>query len=120
MGKEIDNSLGKVIITAEVVATVAGVAATECYGIVGMASRKLKDGLSELLGRENLSRGVVVTFDRDKVLVELFIIVGYGVNIQEVSHNVIERVRYALRTMLNLEAARVVVNVQGIRVDSHT
>ena len=54
MGKEIINGLGKIDISEEVISAIAGATAVECYGLVGMASRKITDGFADLLGRENL------------------------------------------------------------------
>jgi len=119
MPKETSTTWGKLIVTEEVIATIAGVAATECPGIVGMASRTLKDGLAELLGRESLSRGVEVLVDERRVSVDLYIIVGYGVRISEVAKNVIDKVKYAIESMTDLEAATVRIHVQGVRVGHH-
>ncbi len=117
VGKEISNKLGKIDISEEVIATVAGAAAVECYGLVGMASRnKLSDGVADLLGRENLAKGVVVTTDNNEVTIDLYIIVGYGVKISEVAANVMERVRYAAESLTGLQVTKVNVNVQGVRV----
>ncbi|HWJ02036.1 MAG TPA: Asp23/Gls24 family envelope stress response protein [Verrucomicrobiae bacterium] len=116
MGKEISNTLGKIDISEEVIATIAGVAAIECYGLVGMASRKIVDGFVELLGKENLSKGVQVRIEENKVLIDLFIIVGYGIRISEVAHNVIDKVRFSVESMTGLPVASVNVNVQGVRV----
>lgn len=116
MGKEINNILGKIDISEEVIATIAGAAAIECYGLVGMASRKSTDKFSELLGRENLARGVVVSIDENQVVIDLYIIVGYGVKISEVAANVMERVRYTTENLTGLTVAQVNVNVQGVRV----
>jgi len=115
MGKLTETKLGKVEITEEVIATIAGAAAIECYGLVGMASRKLSDGVSGLLKRENLSKGVVVTFRENTVVIDLNIIVGYGIKISEVASNVMDRVRYTVETMTGLCVAEVNVNVQGVR-----
>jgi uncharacterized alkaline shock family protein YloU len=116
MGKEINNNLGKIDISEEVIATIAGAAAVECYGLVGMSSRKITDGFTELLGRENLARGVMVKIDDDQVVIDLYIVVGYGVNISEVATNVMERVRYTTENLTGLHVAQVNVNVQGVRV----
>ena len=116
MGKEINNNLGTIDISEEVIATIAGAAAVECYGLVGMASRKSADKFSELLGRENLARGVVVSIDDNQVVIDLYIIVGYGVRISEVATNVMERVRYTTENLTGLKVAQVNVNVQGVRV----
>ena len=81
MSVEITNEYGHVTISKEVISTVAGGAATECYGIVGMASKnQFRDGLSEILGKENFSRGVVVTNDEGDLTIDMYIIVSYGVH----------------------------------------
>ncbi|NLO96759.1 MAG: Asp23/Gls24 family envelope stress response protein [Peptococcaceae bacterium] len=116
MGKLMETQLGKIEITEEVIATIAGAAAIECYGLVGMASRKISDGVSGLLKRENLSKGVTVTFQEDMVIIDLYIIVGYGIKISEVASNVMERVRYTVETMTGLKVSEVNVNVQGVRL----
>lgn len=116
MGKELRTALGRVIISEEVLATIAGMAAVECYGLVGMASRKIKDGIVELLGRDNLSRGVEIVIQENEVYVNLYIIVGYGVRISEVAHNVMEKVKYSIERITGLDVARVNVTVQGVKV----
>ena len=78
MGNEVQTKYGQIIISEEVLATIAGMAAIECYGLVGMAARNIKDGLVELLGKENISRGVEVTVREKDICVDLHIIVGYG------------------------------------------
>lgn len=115
MATKMDTELGKVNISDEVVAIIAGVATTECYGLVGMASRKIQDGIAELLGRDSLSKGVVVKLEDNAVEIDLYIIVEYGVNILEVARNVMDTVRYTVENMLGLKVKNVNVNVQGIR-----
>src|SRR5699024_10220556 len=84
---ELTTKDGRVTITNEVIATVAGGAAIECYGIIGMASKsQLKDGIAEMLRRENFSRGVVVRQDGDKISIDMYIIVSYGTKISEIAH----------------------------------
>lgn len=118
-GKEIENDLGKLVLSEEAIATVAGAAATECYGVVGMAGRKMTDGLSELLGRENLSKGISVSVEGDEVYITLYIIVGYGVRISEVARNVVEKVRYSVENITGLKVKKVTVNVEGIRTQGN-
>lgn len=117
MSVRITNSLGNVHISDEVIAMIAGSAALECYGLVGMASRKqLKDGIAEMLGRENLSRGIEVREGPDGLHIDLHIIVGYGTKISEVAHNVQAKVKYTLVEMTGLQVDHVDVIVQGVRV----
>lgn len=110
------TSLGKIDIAEEAIAMVAGIAAMECYGLVGMASRRIKDGLVELLGRENLTRGVEVKFLSNGVAIRLYIIVGYGVRISEVANNVMSKVKYMVESLLGLKVESVSVHVEGVRV----
>jgi uncharacterized alkaline shock family protein YloU len=113
----IDSELGYVEISSDVIATIAGIAAVECYGLVGMASRKqLKDGIVELLGQENLSRGVEVREADGELIIDLYIIVGYGTRIDEVANNVISTVKYSVEKITGLAVRMINVNVQGVRV----
>jgi uncharacterized alkaline shock family protein YloU len=117
MPKVIETPLGTVTIAEEVIATVAGIAAMDCYGLVGMASRKqVKDSLTELLGRDNPGRGVEVRLVDDDVNVDLYIIVSYGTNIYEVAQNVRDKVRYVLNESVGIAVDRVNILVQGVRV----
>jgi len=110
------RQLGTINISPNTIATVAGIATMQCFGVVGMASRNLQDGISELLtGKDNLTKGIEVVIDEDQVRVDLYIIVEYGVRIQEVARNVIENVRYALENQLGLESLKINVIVQSVR-----
>jgi uncharacterized alkaline shock family protein YloU len=114
---QLATEFGKVHVTSEVISVLAGSAALECYGLVGMASRKqLKDGIAELLGRDNLSRGVEVRQEQDGLVIDLYIIVSYGTKISEVAHNVQNRVKYVLGDVVGLEVHDVNIFVQGVRV----
>ena len=117
MDREASNQYGKLVLSEEVIATIAGVAATECYGIVGMASRRVADGIAELLGKENLSRGVEVILDGNKAVITLNVIVGYGVRISEVARNVIQKVKYTVESATGLSVVKVNINVQGVKVN---
>lgn len=115
VGKEIRTDIGKMALSEEAIATIAGAAATECYGVVGMAGRKMTDGLSELLGRENVSKGVTVSIDGDNVYINVSVILGYGVKIPEVARMVAEKVRYTVYNYTGLKVKRVTVNVESLR-----
>ncbi|OPA78592.1 hypothetical protein BVG16_12060 [Paenibacillus selenitireducens] len=116
---QLSTDNGKVFISDDVVAIIAGSAALDCYGLIGMASRKqLKDGITELLGRENLTRGVEVRKMDDSVQIDLYIIVSYGTKISEVAHNIQVKVKYVLNEIVGLHVDVVNVFVQGVRVIS--
>ncbi|MDF2668140.1 MAG: alkaline shock protein Asp23 [Paenibacillus sp.] len=117
MPVQIKSDLGSVHISNDVIAVLAGSAALDCYGLVGMASRKqLKDGIAELLGRENLSRGVEVRTEQEQVHIDLYIVVSYGTKISEVAHNVQSKVKYVMNEIVGLRVDFVNIIVQGVRV----
>ena len=116
MSTTLPGSVGQVEISDDVLATVAGAAAVECYGLVGMASRKISEGIAEILGRDAISKGVQVTQDEGRLYIDLYIIVVYGVKITEVAYNVMDKVRYEVEKVSGLPVAEVNVNVQGVRV----
>jgi len=108
---------GKIEVADQVVAVIAGSAAVECYGLVGMVSRnQLKDGIAELLGRENLSRGVEVRREGERTYLDLYVVVSYGVKISEVAHNIQMKVKYVLEEVVGLLVDEVNIFVQGVRV----
>ena len=89
----------------------------ECYGVVGMASQKvLKDGFYELLTKENYARGIIVTSQDTGIVVDMYIIVGYGMKISEIVSEVQKKVKYVLETALDVEVEAINVYVQGVRV----
>mgnify|MGYP001946498102 CR=1 FL=1 len=117
MALKVVSSGGTVYISENVIANIAGSAAMECYGLIGMAARKqLKDGIAELIGKENLRRGIEVQQGEDGLQVNLHIIVSYGTKISEVASNVQSKVKYVLQEMLGLQVGSVNVFVQGVRV----
>ncbi len=110
------QQLGTINISPNTISMVAGIASMQCFGVVGMASRNLQDGISELLtGKDNLTKGIEVVIDQDEVSVDLYIIVEYGVRIQEVARNVMENVKYAIKNQLGLEILKVNVIIQSVR-----
>lgn len=119
MAVEFKTEYGRIDISDEAIKVIAGSAAMECYGLVGMASRKqFKDGIAELLGQENLTRGVEVSLDNHRLAIYLYIIVSYGTKISEVAHNIQLKVKYVLSEIVGLEVDQVNIVVQGVRVSS--
>ena len=117
MSIEIKTKYGQIDISTDVIATIAGGAAVDCYGIVGMASKnQLKDGLTDILRKENFTRGVIVRKDEDEVHIDMYIIVSYGTKISEVAHHVQTKVKYTLDQTVGLAVDSVNIYVQGVKV----
>lgn len=110
------KDIGAVHIADEVIAIVAGMAATEVEGVAGMVGNFTGE-LVELLGRKNLSKGVLVTVEEDIVNLELSCIVDYGSSLVEVTKNVQEKVKTAVETMTGLSVNEVNIRVAGVNVE---
>ncbi len=117
MSIELKTKLGQIDISNEVIATIAGGAAIDCYGIVGMASKnQIKDGLTDILRRDNFTKGVIVRQQNEEVHIDMYIIVSYGTKISEVALNVQSKVKYTLDQTVGLSVDSVNIFVQGVRV----
>jgi len=115
MPSMIKNEYGTITIDNEVIARIAGLAAMDCYGIVGMAARSVKDGLVHLLKIESLTRGVVLTMNENVLTIRLHIIVEYGTNIPVIASSLSDTVKYKVEEYAGLEVEKIEVSVDGIR-----
>lgn len=113
----LSNENGDIIIENEVIAQYAGHAALGCFGIVGMATISMKDGIAKLLKGDSVSKGVNVVVDDDNDLsIDFHIIVAYGVSISAVCDNLISTVRYSVEEMTGMKVKAINIFVEGVRV----
>lgn len=110
------EKLGKIEVSRRAIASIAADAVLRSYGVVGMASSRLKDDLAEVLRREHLERGIVVRLEEGQILIDLYVIVEYGTRVSEVGRNIAQNVKFAVEKTIGLPVAQVNVNVQGLRV----
>ncbi|MBR0025905.1 MAG: Asp23/Gls24 family envelope stress response protein [Clostridia bacterium] len=112
------NDLGKITMNEDLVASIAGYAAVENYGIVGMSSKTATDTILQLVGGDNVKRGVKVAMleSGTAVDIDLFVTLEYGVSLPAVARNVIQNVRYRVSEMTGLTVNNVNVHVEAIRV----
>ena len=110
------NELGNIHYSEEVLAKIVGLSTMECYGVVGMVSKNATEGLWELMRIENLSKGVKLKFNEDKLVIELYVMVEYGTKISVRANNIIQKVRYSVENFTGLKVSSVTVNVQAVRV----
>lgn len=109
------SDLGEITVSNAVFSNIAGMAATTCYGVKGMAFRSMTDGLVHLLRREAMSKGVSVTYhEDDTVSIELHIIVENGVNIPAVCRSIMNEVRYVVNKNTGAEVRAVDVFVDSM------
>lgn len=119
MSARLENEYGTIIIDSEVLARMAGLAAMDCYGIVGMAAKNVKEGIFQLLKTESLTKGIRLNINENKISIDFHIIVEYGTNISVIANNVISTVKYTLEENAGLEVEQINVYVEGVRVDGN-
>ena len=107
---------GNLHVSNDVIADIAGKAAMECYGIVGMSSPSLQDGIATLLPATRRRRGIQVTSSEAGIHVDVYVILEYGTNIGTVSQNLIDNITYTLDTYVQVQLDGIDVHVQGVKV----
>lgn len=114
MSVQTKNVYGKISISDEAIAVVASNAATESYGIVEMVSRKFTDSLAELLDKKSASKGVKVSTLGDRIYIDLYVIMKYGVSISAVAESLKEAVKYHVEKFTGMIVDTVNVNIIGV------
>ena len=110
------NEYGTISVNQEVISKIASIAASECYGLVGMASKN-KAGMFELLSRQNDFKGIDVSLDEDnKITIEMSVIIQYGTKISAVAENIIDTVKYYVESQTGFKVQKIGISVQGVRV----
>ncbi|MFZ5975845.1 MAG: Asp23/Gls24 family envelope stress response protein [Bacillota bacterium] len=110
------NSKGTISYANDVIATIAGLAAMEASGVAGM-SGGVVDGIVELVGRKNLTKGIKVEVGNHEAAIDAFVVIQYGAKIQEVAGQIQESVKKAVENMTGLKVVEVNVHVQGIQFE---
>lgn len=111
-----NQELGTIKIANEVVAIIAGLAATEVEGVAGM-SGGVVGGIAEMLGRKNLSKGVKVEVGDKETAIDIFVIIDYGSSIPDVAWQIQDNVKQAIESMTGLGVVEINVHVQGVHFE---
>lgn len=112
----ITTELGRISIPDEIVATIAGYAATENYGIVGMNAKSAGDQFWQIVGGDNQRRGVkITTLGEDEIDIDLYVTLIYGASLPAVAQNAIGNVRYRVEELTGLKVKNVNIHVEGVR-----
>ena len=108
---------GTISISFHAIASIAQQAALESYGVVGLADANFAIGLSRALSK-NKHSGVIVNYENDTLILDLYIIVEYGTRISSVTNSVANSVKFKVESMTNLLVSEVNVHVRGLRVSN--
>ena len=114
-----EGELGVIQIADEVIAIIAGLAATEVEGVSSMAGN-ITNELVAKLGMKNLAKGVKVELLEDSVIIVVAINVAFGISVPEVSRKVQEKIILAVETMTGLNVAEVNVKIAGIEMEKES
>ena len=113
---EIDNGMGSVTFADEVIAIIAGLAATEVKGVASM-SGSMSSSINEMLGKKDHTKGVKVEVGKEEAAVDLYLTLTYGLSIPDTCRAVQENVKKAIETMTGLRVVEVNVHVQGVKFE---
>ena len=116
MSVSTSNAYGRITVTEEAIAQVAGSSALECYGIVDMISKRFTDSLSDMLKKQKVSRGVRVFTNGDRIYIDLYVVIKYGLSIEAVSQSLRRAVKYNVERFTGMVVVDINVNVVGVRV----
>ncbi len=111
------ENMGNVKISDEVIAIISGIATSEIEGVYSMGGSAITSGIAEILGtKKNASKGIKAEVKEGKVIVDIHVIVKYGIKIPEVAWKIQERVKEELENMTGLEVERVNVHIDGVNI----
>ena len=110
------NTYGKISISDEAIAKVAAHAALECYGIVEMVPRTFMDSFSQLLKKETGGKGVKVVTSGDRIYIDIFVIIKFGVSISAVAESLKKAVKYKVEQFTGMIVHTVNVNILGVKL----
>jgi uncharacterized alkaline shock family protein YloU len=113
-----DESLGQIDISSTAIATIASQAINQCYGVVGMSSKNIVDGIARLLTRDG-RRGIDVRMEDDAIVIDVYVIVEHGVRIRTVAESIQNTVKYHVENVLGLPVREVNIFVQGLRLSNN-
>ena len=116
MAVQTHNIFGKISITDEAIASIAAHTALDCYGVIDLVSKGLGASLKELSNRKKLSKGVKVFTYENRISLDLFVILKYGVSISAVADSLKKSVKYSVEQFTGMIVEAVNINIVGVRL----
>ena len=116
MSVNTSNAYGKISISDLAITKVASHTAMESYGIVEMVSRRFTDSLAELLKKDTGGKGVKITTSGNRIYIDIYVVMKYGVSIVAVAESLKEAVKYKVERFTGMIVETVNVNVIGVKL----
>ncbi|WP_226035057.1 Asp23/Gls24 family envelope stress response protein [Aquibacillus saliphilus] len=111
-----DSNLGRVEIAPEVIEVIAGIATTEITGVSAMRGN-FASGVVERLGKKSHGKGIKVELTETGVLIDVFVVLDYGITIPEIAQKIQTNIRQALMNMTALEIDEINIHVVGVHME---
>lgn len=115
--KEEMTPLGSIQVSPRAIASIAYHATLQSYGVVGLTSKNLMDGLTQVIVKDP-TYGVEVHYDGQKINIDLYLIVEYGTRIKSVADSVSHTVRFQVEKALTMPVDNVNVHIRGLRISN--
>ncbi len=111
-----ETRLGKINISDEYLQAIIGEAVTSCYGVSGMVASGSKQRIVDIFTKnDSLNKGIIIKGNADSIVVELHIIVLYGMNINAIAKSIVNKVQYTVKELTGINVDKVTVKVDGIK-----
>jgi uncharacterized alkaline shock family protein YloU len=110
-----NSQIGRVTIAPRAIATIAYQAARQSYGVVGLTSKNLMEGITQVIVKDP-SHGIEVKYDGQRIAIDIYVIIEYGTRISSVASSVSNTVKYNVEKALGMPVEEVNVHVRGLRV----
>lgn len=110
------TSLGSIDVSPKAIVTIVTHSVNQCYGVVGMASKKLVNGIARLLSRDP-HPGIDVKVDEDGIAIDVYVIIEYGTRVKAVAESIQNTVKFHVEHAIGMPVKSVNVFVQGLRRD---
>ena len=111
-----NNYYGNISISDNSIRVVAGFAALDCYGVVDLVSRSILDIARELVKKESFSKGIKISHIDNRIYIDVYCILKYGVSISAVAESLRKAVKYSVENFTGMLVDAVNVHVVGVRV----
>jgi len=110
-----NSQIGRVTISPRAIATIAYQAARQSYGVVGLTSKNLVEGITQVIVKDP-SHGIEVKYDGQRIAIDIYVIIEYGTRISSVAASVSNTVKYNVEKALGMPVEEVNAHVRGLRV----
>jgi len=110
-----NTPLGRVTISPRAIATIAYQAALQSYGVVGLTSKNLVEGITQVIVKDP-THGIEVKHDDQKIIIDIYVIIEYGTRVKTVAASVSNTIKFNVEKALGMPVSQVNVHVRGLRV----